>query len=679
MPSPLDFALLSVIVLLVAAVAATLLKRFQGLLIVFTSVAVAAASLMGAGAGFYAVLGATREGRVVPLGLPDLPFRLGLDPLSGFFLAVTGMAAFFVSVYSAGYLRGIAAKRPVTRLAAFYCLFIAGMFLVLLADDAFLFMTSWEVMAASSFFLVAFEDESTEARKAAFIYFLVAHVGAVLILLSFGLAAGFATGFEDFSGYAFSAMRGSGMPQAWRTAAFLLAFVGFAAKAGVVPLHVWLPEAHPAAPTNVSALMSGVMLKTAVYGIIRMGIDILGPPVWWWGAIVLTAGLVSALVGVLHAMMQNDIKRLLAYSSVENIGIILVCVGLSMIFRSFGMDALSALALVAGLYHTLNHAAFKGLLFMGAGSVVHATGERNMERMGGLIHAMPWTSALFLVGCVSIAALPPLNGFVSEWLTFQSFLLSPALPSPLLDIIIPLGAAIIALSGTLAAACFVKAYGVVFLGHWRGDKGHAVHEASWSMRAGMALAALMCLGLGLMPGHVIGWLNNISVEMVGAGIGESAREFGWMWLTPVSAERASYSAPMVLLCMASVVAAVFLLAHARRKDIRRAPLWDCGFEKVTERMQYTSTAFSMPFRRIFGFLFSVKETARPSGGRKAWPFTGGFTYQLRLRDRTWHALYTPIADAAFRLAKAAGRLQHGRIQIYLMYSFITLIILLVFS
>ena len=347
------------------------------------------------------------------MGLPDLPFHLRLDLLSGFFLVVIGLLAFFVSIYSLGYVKGYLGHRPVTSLVVFYSLFLAGMILVVLADDAFFFLIAWEMMAAASYFLVLFEDERMENRRAAFLYLVVAHVGAIAILLSFGIMAGLATGFKGFEGYTFDAMRETDLPAGWASIAFLLAFFGFSAKAGVIPLHVWLPEAHPVAPSNVSALMSGVMLKTAIYGIVRVVFDLIGVFPWWWGALVLVFGLVSAVMGVLYALMQHDLKRLLAYHSVENIGIILIGIGLAMIFTSFDMSLLAALALIAGLYHTLNHAMFKGLLFMGAGAVLHATHERNMEEMGGLIRFMPWTAVLFLIGCISISALPPFNGFVS--------------------------------------------------------------------------------------------------------------------------------------------------------------------------------------------------------------------------------------------------------------------------
>src|SRR3989338_5785223 len=525
----------------------------QRLLISITYTLSAIASLITAAIGAWVVASGFVGSVIIPVGLPDLPFHLRFDPLAGFFLTVIGLISFFVSIYSIGYLKGFIGKRPVTSLVIFYNLFIAGMFLVVLADDALFFMIVWEAMAVSSYFLVMFEDEKIENRRAAFLYLVVAHIGAIAILLSFGVMAGLATGIETFNGYTFDAMRSTSFPAGWATLAFLLAFFGFAAKAGVVPLHVWLPDAHPVAPSNVSALMSGVMLKTAIYGIVRIVFDLIHVFPWWWGGLVLIVGLISAVFGILFALMQVDLKRLLAYSSVENVGIILIGIGLSMIFVSFKMPVLAALALTAGLYHTLNHAMFKGLLFMGAGAALHATHERNMENMGGLIHKMPWTAALFLIGCISISALPPFNGFVSEWLMFQAFLLSPALPSALLNLLIPLGAALLALAAALAAACFVKAFGVTFLGHWRGHHNPSVKEVDWFMRLAMILTALTCLFLGFLPTIVIEWMDVLPEQLMGARLATSAGAFGWLWLTPVSHGRASYSGAIIFVWITAVI------------------------------------------------------------------------------------------------------------------------------
>jgi formate hydrogenlyase subunit 3/multisubunit Na+/H+ antiporter MnhD subunit len=676
--SPISFISAAFAVLSFLLALTPFLRLNQRLLITVGFSLTTLASLLATVAGIWAVSGGVPYQIIVPLGLPDLPFHFRLDLLSGFFLVIVGLLAFFVSIYSLGYVKGYLGHRSVTSLVVFYALFLAGMFLVVLADDAFFFLIAWEMMAAASYFLVLFEDERMENRRAAFLYLVVAHVGAIAILLSFGIMAGLATGFKGFEGYTFDAMRETDLPAGWASIAFLLAFFGFSAKAGVIPLHVWLPEAHPVAPSNVSALMSGVMLKTAIYGIVRVVFDLIGVFPWWWGAIVLVFGLVSAVMGVLYALMQHDLKRLLAYHSVENIGIILIGIGLAMIFTSFDMSLLAALALIAGLYHTLNHAMFKGLLFMGAGAVLHATHEKNMEEMGGLIRFMPWTAVLFLIGCISISALPPFNGFVSEWLTYQAFLLSPALPSPLLNLLIPLGAALLALTSALAAACFVKAFGVTFLGHQRGHHQGGVHEVRWSMRIGMLLAALTCLGLGVLPTFMIRWMDPIAEELVGGTIASSASGLGWMWLTPIAAERASYSAPIAFLGILSVVVATYLLLHTRPGAIRRVPLWDCGFEKITSRMQYTATSFAMPIRRIFGYLFNIKEQVRqlPPATHPAFPER--LHYQLKVRDRFWGWLYQPIVGASFWMSRRIGRMQHGHIQVYLIYSFVTIVVLLIF-
>jgi len=676
--SPISIISSSFAMLLLLLALTPFLCLNQRLLINVGFIFTAIISLLATVAGAWAVASGVTYQIVLPLGLPDLPFHLRLDLLSGYFLVVVGLLAFFVSIYSIGYVKGFLGHRSITSLVVFYSVFIAGMFLVVLADDAFFFLIAWEMMAAASYFLVLFEDERIENRRAAFLYLVVAHVGAIAILLSFGVMAGLATGFSGFESYTFDAMRETELPAGLATLAFFLAFFGFAAKAGVVPLHVWLPEAHPVAPSNVSALMSGVMLKTAIYGIVRVVFDLIGDFPWWWGAIVLVFGLVSAVMGVLYALMQHDLKRLLAYHSVENIGIILIGIGLAMIFTSFNMSLLAALALIAGLYHTLNHAMFKGLLFMGAGAVLHATHEKNMEEMGGLIRFMPWTAVLFLIGCISISALPPFNGFVSEWLTYQAFLLSPALPSPLLNLLIPLGAALLALTSALAAACFVKAFGVTFLGQQRGHHRGRVHEVRWSMRIGMLLAALTCLGLGVFPTVIIKWMDPIAEELVGGTIAASASGFGWMWLTPIAAERASYSAPIAFIGILSVVIITYLLLHARPGALHRVPLWDCGFEKVTSRMQYTATSFAMPLRRIFGYLFNIKERVRqlPPATHPAFPQR--LYYHLRIRDRFWGWIYQPVVDASFWLSRRIGRMQHGHIQVYLIYSFVTIVVLLIF-
>ncbi|KJU83043.1 hydrogenase-4 subunit B [Candidatus Magnetobacterium bavaricum] len=699
--TPLDTAGTAVQLFFMAALLSVFLNRHQRLLINVSFVLTAIASLLLLSAGWWTVNGGLTDKTTLLLGLPGLNFHMRLDPLAGFFLTVIGLLAFFVSVYSIGYVRGYVGQKSVTSLVVFYCLFLVGMALVVMADDAVFFLICWEMMAAASYFLVVFEDEHSHNRRAALLYIIVAVVGAAFILLSFGVMASSVTAVEGVGVYTFDAMRSAHLSldvsPGMAAAAFFLAFTGFAAKAGVIPLHVWLPEAHPVAPSNVSALMSGVMLKTAIYGILRVTFDLIGIFPWWWGAIVLSLGLLSAVMGVLYAVMQTDLKKLLAYSSVENIGIILIGIGLAMIFTSYQLPMLAGIALIAALYHTINHAVFKGLLFMGAGAVVHSTGQRNMDAMGGLIHRMPWTAVVFLVGCASVSALPPLNGFVSEWLTFQAFLLSPSLPNTLLKLLIPMGAALLALTSALAGACFVKAFGVTFLGHYRGQSVDSVHEVNLPMRIAMTLSALTCLVLGVLPTFTIGWLNSVTHELTSATIATSSLQGSgthwlndtpalfasgwgadWLWLIPLQPQRASYSAPVVFIGVFVVVLITYVLLHVRSNKIKRVPVWDCGFEKLTTTMQYNATSFSMPIRRIFGFLFSIKERFRLTAhaGNKAFPER--FHHYLRISDLFWVWLYRPVIEAALYLARRVGMLQLGRIQVYLIYSFVVILTLLVF-
>ena len=487
--SPLTLAYLALVSALASGIVALGADRYPGLLRYGSSILLGACGLLAIVAGGWALLDETPHLDQLALGLPWLQWHLRLDVLSGFFFSVVGLLVLAVSFYAPGYLQDYthAKIRELAALGFFTGLFILGMLLVLLADDAFVFMIAWELMSVSSYFLVAYQHQHAANRRAAFLYLLMAHVGGLAILLGFGVIAGFGNGFT------FEAMRAANLSVTWASIAFALVFFGFGMKAGMVPVHAWLPEAHPVAPSHISALMSGVMLKVAIYGFIRFTFDLLGNIQWQWGLTVLVIGAASTLLGVLYALMQHDLKRLLAYHSVENIGIILMGIGLSMIFISAGRPELGALGLIAALYHSLNHALFKGLLFLGAGAVLHATHEHDLNNMGGLIKRLPQTAMFFLIGCLAISGLPPLNGFVSEWLTFQAALQAPSLDSGVLRSLIPIAAALLALSAALAAACFVKVYGVAFLGTARSRKVAHAREVDVGMRAGMGLLAALAL------------------------------------------------------------------------------------------------------------------------------------------------------------------------------------------
>jgi formate hydrogenlyase subunit 3/multisubunit Na+/H+ antiporter MnhD subunit len=602
---------------------------------------------------------------VLPFGLPDLPFHIRLDALSAFFIGLLGVAVVGISLFSSGYFRRGQGSAP-GALCLQYHLFLAAMVTVFLADDAYLFMVAWETMAITSYFLVVSSHKIPEIRSAGFLYLLIAHIGAIGILLCFGVLQG---GQGD---YTFAAMRGIGLSPFWSSVAFMLALFGFGAKAGILPLHVWLPEAHPAAPSPVSALMSGVMLKTAIYGILRVTLDLLQTQLWWWGALALALGLLTALFGVMFAAVQTDMKRLLAYSSIENIGIILAGIGLTIIFHVYGNPHLAALSLVATLYHSLNHACFKSLLFLATGSVLHATHERSLGKLGGLIHNMPWVAATALIGSLAIAGLPPLNGFVSEWLLLQAFLFSPGIANPYLNMLVPVGAAALVLAAALSGYVMVKFFGVIFLGQHRESKlKEARDEGPWA-RAGLVWLSAACVLLGVLPAGIIRLLDYVTLPLVDFAIGARVGGGGWLLIAPVSAERASYGPLLFLLGIAGTVLLTFALVrrlyHGR---VRRGDAWGCGFPAQTARMQDTAEGFGQPIKQIFEPFFRIRR--RMPSAFDAQPF-----YSATSEDRLWYWLYLPVARLNERLAAWIGILQHGRIHLYLLYSFVTLLALLMF-
>jgi hydrogenase-4 component B len=619
----------------------------------------AAGALVIALAGYAAVVGEV-DTLILPLGLPDLPFHLRLDPLSGFFLLLLGAVSAGVSVYAAGYLRPDEDSSPGLQ-CFFYHVFLASMALVMIADDAYAFMVFWESMALSSYFLVVSDHAKPDVRRAGFLYLLMAHVGAVSILLCFGVLQG---GTGD---YTFDAMREVPHTAFWGTVAFALALAGFGGKAGIVPLHVWLPEAHPAAPSPASALLSAVMLKVAVYGFVRVMFDLLNAQLWWWGVLVLALGLITALYGVIFSAVQSDMKRLLAWSSVENIGFIFAGLGLAITFRSYDMNALAALALTATLYHALNHGFFKSLLFLATGSVLHATSERSLGKLGGLMHRMPWVAWLALVGALAIAGVPPLNGFVSEWLLLQAFLFSPGLPQSYLNMFIPVATAVVVLAAALAGYVMVKFYGVVFLGQPREEKLSEAHDAGWWERAGLLWLAAGCVLLGLMPVSVINLIDRVTNQLVGHSLGNASN---WLFLAPINAERSSYSPLLFLAVVATVVLATWLLVrHFYHGRVRRGPAWDCGYPAQTSRMQDTAEGFGQPVRVVFEPFFRMQRELPVPTDRSP-------RYRVDVDDHLWHWLYFPLARANEFVSRKVSTLQRGRISVYLMYSFLTLIVLL---
>jgi hydrogenase-4 component B len=601
---------------------------------------------------------------LLPVGLPWLGAHFRLDALAAFFLLVVNLGSATASLYGLGYGRH---EEAPARVLPFFPAFLAGMNLVVLADDAFTFLFTWEFMSLSSWALVMAHHRRPGNAEAGYIYLLMASLGTLALLLAFGLLAGPA------GGYAFDAIRDSTPSVRVSGTVLALILIGAGSKAGLVPLHVWLPLAHPAAPSHVSALMSGVMTKVAVYGFVRIAFDLLGEPAWWWGALVPFLGGITAVLGVLYALMQHDLKRLLAYHTVENIGIIFIGLGLALAFQANDMQDAAALALTAALFHVFNHSVFKSLLFFGAGAVLTSTGERDMERLGGLIHRMPYTAFAFLIGSAAISALPPFNGFVSEWLTFQAILLSPALPQWSLKFLVPAIGALLALSAALAAACFVKAFGITFLGRPRTQVARDATEVdAWSLAAMFVFVAL-CLLAGILPGYFIDALSSVTHALVGAHVPRQ-NELSWLMIVPIAESRSSYNG---LLLFAFIVmaawSATWVIHRWASAATRRSPPWDCGYPDASPITQYTAGSFSQPIRRVFGtFVFRAREEVHipPPGD------TGAARLHVRLRDVPWDVLYVPLADAVGFVAGRLNKVQFLTIRAYLTLVFGALVVLL---
>ncbi len=623
------------------------------------------ASAVALATALSALIGAHAVARLeLPLGLPWLGAHFRLDSLSAFFLVVVNLGAFTASLYGIGYGRH---EETPGRVLPFFPVFLAGMNLVVLANDAFTFLLTWEFMSVSSWALVMAHHRESGNARAGYIYLLMASFGTLALLLAFGLLAG-AQG-----GYAFEAMRAAKPSFGIAAAVLTLALIGAGSKAGLVPLHVWLPLAHPAAPSHVSALMSGVMTKVAVYGFVRIAFDLLGPPHWWWGAGVLILGGVSAVLGVLYALMQHDLKRLLAYHTVENIGIIFIGLGLALAFQANAMGQAAALALTAALFHVFNHSLFKSLLFFGAGAVLTATGERDMERLGGLIHRMPLTGIAFLAGSTAISALPPFNGFVSEWLTFQAILVSPKLPQWLLKFLVPAVGAMLALSAALAAGCFVKAFGASFLGRARSAVAAEAKETDAYSLTAMFILVLLCFLAGILPAYFIDALAPVTSALLGAELPQQT-QLQWLTIVPIEAGRSSYNGLLLFVLIAAAGwFGAWVIHRFASHAVRRAPAWDCGFPDARAITQYTAGSFAQPIRRVFGSVaFRAREQVYiPPPGQ-----TQPAQLHLSMRDLVWDVLYAPIEGVVGFAATRLDKVQSWTIRAYLTMVFSSVVVLL---
>ncbi len=652
-----------------------LLHALLGAVAVLTASGVAAAgagcrsgrgaTLIGAGgavgacvAGLVAAIAAL-AGRVdgtlsLPWSMPYGAFHIGLDPLSSFFLVPMFLLAGLAAIYAIGYFRPWGGRNP-GRFWLFYNALVASMALVLTARNGLVFLVAWEAMSLASFFLVVFDDEEASTQKAGWIYLVATHIGTAFLIALF-LLLGRAGGSQDFATFAVPAGSAGGL--------FLLALIGFGTKAGLMPLHVWLPEAHPAAPSPVSAVMSGVMIKTGIYGIVRV-LALLGAVPGWCAWLVLGVGAVSGLLGILFALSQRDLKRMLAYSSVENIGIIALALGLGMLGVQQGSPAVATLGFTGAFLHVLNHSLFKGLLFLGAGAVVHATGQRDLEQLGGLLKRMPWTGAAFLAGAVAICGLPPFNGFAGEFLiylgAFQSVLGEGSLALAGIAVLISL-----ALIGGLAVAAFTRAFGIAFLGEPRSAAAADAHEAGAILRGPMLVLAALCLGLGLAAGPVVRLLEPVVRIFSGAAPAAAATR----WTFPIS---------IGVLWLGLIALAAWLVVFRRRllakRTVRQTVTWDCGYAAPAASMQYTATGYAQPLTHGAQAVLGTQEASEPPLG----VFPSAAAHRSQTPDLAQERLFAPL----FRgLVSGMGRLrwlQQGRVHLYVLYIAVTLMVLLAWA
>jgi hydrogenase-4 component B len=589
--------------------------------------------------------------------------HIRFDPLSALFVLPVGILSACAAIYGGEYLSGNVHGTKLSRHWFFFNLLTASMLLIVIASDVLLFLVAWEIMSLTSFFLVMFDHEKQEVRGAGWMYLTATHIGVVFLLFFF-LFAQQSAGTSSFMGMARHGFSGdiAGM-------LFVFALIGFGSKAGFVPFHVWLPEAHPAAPSHVSALMSGVMIKMGIYGIVR-ALTLIGPPPAWWGLLLIAIGAVSGILGVLYALGQHDLKRLLAYHSVENIGIITLGLGCGVLGVSLHNDILATLGFGGALLHVINHALFKGLLFLGAGAVLHRTKTLMIERLGGLVKKMPVTAACFLIGSIAICGIPPLNGFVSEFMIFSGAFYGSTSPAGSTLLACTATILSLALIGGLALACFTKAFGIVFLGEPRTAIDTAVKDPGPAMIVPMILLGFFCIFIGIgffLIARVfkapVALLSGLSADQVRGAFAPAA--------LPLFAITLSAT----LLIFVIGIAAFFRYRLLRYRIVRTSVTWDCGYTRPTARMQYTATSFAQPLLDFFGRAVAHKKTLRNPAGYfpKDWKFNSHL-HDVFL-DRCFRPLFRGVEWGLEKLRWFQG----GKVHLYVMYIALTMIALLVWE
>ena len=668
--TPIQLLCASLVCSVVAAFGSLLSSRAERLATAIAGLGGLAAAVLSGIAGASVLSGAPAILDVAGV-FPFAHFVLRLDALSGLMVLVISALSAVASIYSFSYVREYSG-RGIGAMGFFFNLFVASMVLVVVADNAFWFLVFFEMMSLASYFLVIF-DQDEEAVSAGFIYFLVAHAGSVAIMAGFFLMAN-AAGSLDFA-----AFRSHHPTALVSSIVFVLSLLGFGAKAGMIPLHVWLPRAHPAAPSHASALMSGVMIKIGVFGILRVGVDLLGGGVMWWGVAVLVLGAISSVLGVIYALAEHDIKRLLAYHSVENIGIIMLGIGTGMIGLATNQPVVAMLGLLAGLYHLVNHAIFKGLLFLGAGAVIYRMHTKDMDKMGGLARTMPWTSACFLIGALAISALPPLNGFVSEWYTYQALFAAALDGSFLVQFATPIAATALALTGALAVMCFVKAYGEIFSGMPRSLRAENAQEVPVPMIIGMVLLAAACVGLGLAAPLVVPVIGGIAASIL--HLPEAVFVNGAM-VIPGDANHTMLSTPLIAMLLVGLATLPLLISgmfSGSRANRRRAmDPWACGY-LPDEHMAVTAHSFAQPMRMFFAPVYAVRRTANAASTVISQSFASAVCIIRRSEPMFDRVLVTPVIGAVGGIGRRVQLLQGGDMSTYCLYIVAALAILLLIT
>ncbi|MGE5679108.1 MAG: proton-conducting transporter membrane subunit [Pseudomonadota bacterium] len=659
--------------ILAAGVSLVLITKQKACNLISNIFSMAAAALGAAASASVLLTGTLLDINILDSIMPFISISMKIDNLSAFFVLSLSILVFCVSLYSIGYISHYTGKRNVGLFYFLYATFILSMILVMTSSNTVFFYISWEAMSVLSYFLVIFESENEENLKAGTFYIVMTHIAAAFLLAAFMIMYRYTGSFDMFGS-------ADAIPELARNIMFILFLIGFGTKAGVIPLHIWLPYAHPAAPSNVSALMSGIMIKTAIYGLLRFLVCYLGIHAAWWGVLVLCIGIVSAVLGIAYAFMEHNIKRLLAFSSVENVGVILIGLGVAFIAIARDNQFLGALALVAALAHTLNHALFKGGLFLGAGAIQYSTHTKDIEELGGLIKRMPVTAFLMLCFSLAISSIVPFNGFIGEWLTYQSIFAGIASGQAVTNILSILSVAALGLTGALAAACFVKLFGISFLGLPRSEHAEHAKEVPGVMSAGMGMLAGLCLVIGLFPLAILKLIDSVVFSLTGSQVAVNLQGgFVVAWY-PLKISEGSISPLAVLIAIIAFILLSLLVIRVigGKYSERRYGTWDCGFTALNSRMQYSATGFSKPINIVFRILYRPARETQVTGDLVYHPESISYTTTSEpiFEKYLYNPLYAKMKEFS---KKTKYSVQTGNVHSYLLYIFITIIALMAYN